>query len=153
MERSAFILDDDLDISEAMVSLIRLLLLTSVEWDKTYGKGKLPKPKVDAEVLSLVAQVLRRRLEEYSTTLEVLNILFVLYLLYSNASPQHDVALLKQHLSTNKRHAIIVRAGEKALIHRAIEKVGSVKDSQGKKRRVSGGSAEDTGRSKKSKRA
>ncbi|KZP34420.1 SET domain-containing protein [Athelia psychrophila] len=130
----AFILEDDLDIPEAMVSLIRLLLLNSSEWEKVREKGKPPKPKVDAEVLSLVAQVLRRRLDEYPTSLET------------------DAVLLNQDLPTNKRHAVIVRAGEKSLLHRAIEKVELVKDSQGKKRRVSAGSAEETGQSKKSKR-
>ena len=69
----------------------------------------------------------------------------------SNAT-QVDTTTLTQDISNNKRHAVIVRVGEKTLLHRAITKVELVKDGQGKKRRVSGGSAEETGRSKKSKR-
>ncbi|KAF7967425.1 hypothetical protein HWV62_19045 [Athelia sp. TMB] len=130
----AFILEDELDIPEAMVSLIRLLLLTADEWERIRAKGKPPKAKLDADVLLLVSQVLHRRLQEYATTLEA------------------DTMILAQNISNNKRHAVIVRVGEKALLHRAITKVQLVKDGQGKKRRVSAGSAEDTGRSKKSKR-
>lgn len=63
-------------------------------------------------------------------------------------------------LSLNKRHAVIVRIGEKKLLYRALKKVGVIEmslraiaeEGQGKKRKGGAGSTEDTGSAKKSKR-
>ena len=64
-------LETDLELPEALISMIRLLLLPDGEWVKVRDKGRPPKPKVDPQLLSLVLLVLRRRLEEYPTSLEV----------------------------------------------------------------------------------
>jgi N-lysine methyltransferase SETD6 len=51
--------------------MTRLLLQSHVEWQKTQQKSKLPKPLVDADILSVVIDVLQNRLAEYPTTKEV----------------------------------------------------------------------------------
>lgn len=70
---SVFVFETDLGLPEPFVSLARLLLLPESEWEKAKDKGKPPKPKTDGLVLSLILHVVRRRLEEYPTTLEVRN--------------------------------------------------------------------------------
>ena len=54
-----------------MTSFARLLLMPRDEWEKTQRKGKPPKGKPDAATLSLATKVLRARLAEYPTTLQV----------------------------------------------------------------------------------
>lgn len=46
---------------------------------KTAKKGKLPKPIVDKDVLAVAADVLAKRLKEYSTTAEVRQMLSYLF--------------------------------------------------------------------------
>lgn len=65
-------LEDDLEIPDALVSLVRLLSAEG-EWEKAKGKGKPPKPKIDMQVLSFVSPVLQKRLCEYATSLEVVH--------------------------------------------------------------------------------
>jgi SET domain-containing protein 6 len=65
------VLESDLEVPLALVSLIRLLRLTTDEWEKTVAKDKVPKPKIDSEVLDVVCAVLERRLQEYPYTLDV----------------------------------------------------------------------------------
>ncbi|KAI0368296.1 SET domain-containing protein [Pilatotrama ljubarskyi] len=107
-----FVLQTDCELPEEFVSFIRLLLQPKDEWEKTAKKSKLPKPKVDKDVLSIAADVLEKRLKEYSTTLE------------------EDEKLLApgsvEQLSLNKKHAVIVRLGEKRILR------GTLKDVRGK---------------------
>ncbi|KAI0666004.1 SET domain-containing protein [Trametes maxima] len=104
-----FVLRTDCELPEELVSFVRLLLLPKDEWERTARKSKLPKPKVDKDVLSVSANVLESRLKEYPTTAE------------------DDESLLApglvEELSTNKRHAIIVRLGEKRILRGALEAV------------------------------
>ncbi|GBE80467.1 SET domain-containing protein [Sparassis crispa] len=97
-----FVILTDCQLPNELVSFVRLLFLSQQEWEKTRAKSKLPKPKVDSVVLSVVMQVLERRLREYPTTIEV------------------DEALLApgtvDSLSLNKKHAVIVRLGEKRIL-------------------------------------
>lgn len=64
-------METDLELPEPLISLVRLLLSTEGEWKKAQDKGKLPRPKADSHILSVISYVLRARLEEYSTTIEV----------------------------------------------------------------------------------
>ncbi|KAJ7933792.1 SET domain-containing protein [Mycena leptocephala] len=100
------VLESDLEVPLALVSLIRLLRLTADEWEKTVAKDKVPKPKMDSEVLDVVCAVLERRLQEYPYTSD------------------DDVSLLRDEtLSINKRHALIVRIGEKRILQSALQKI------------------------------
>ncbi|KAI0823428.1 SET domain-containing protein [Trametes gibbosa] len=108
-EDDVFVLHTDCDLPEEFVSFARLLLLPQDEWEKTAKKSKLPKPKIDKDVLSVAAEVLEQRLKEYSTTAE------------------EDEKLLApgnvEQLSVNKRHAVVVRLGEKRILQGALKDV------------------------------
>ncbi|KAH7912417.1 hypothetical protein BJ138DRAFT_1083668 [Hygrophoropsis aurantiaca] len=107
-----FVLETDLSVPEALPSLVRLLLLTETDWEKARDKGKPPKGKVDSQVISLLLQVLSQRLNEYPTSIEV------------------DEELLRDgKLTLNKRHAVIVRLGEKKILAGALEKLREVEKS------------------------
>jgi len=67
---SVFVVDFSNELPEEMTSFVRLLMMSGPEWAKTKGKSKFPKAKVDDAVLSLAADVVRRRLGEYPTTIE-----------------------------------------------------------------------------------
>ncbi|KAH9858913.1 SET domain-containing protein [Lenzites betulinus] len=102
-----FVFHTDCDLPGELISFVRLLLLPQDEWVKTAKKGKLPKPIVDKDVLAVAADVLAKRLKEYSTTAE------------------DDEALLAsgsvEQLSLNKKHAVIVRLGEKRILQGALK--------------------------------
>ena len=66
-----FVVDSSNDVPEEMFSFVRLLMMSAPEWEKTKQKSKLPKPKEDKVALSVTADVVRRRLTEYPTTIEV----------------------------------------------------------------------------------
>jgi N-lysine methyltransferase SETD6 len=68
---SIFVLETDLELPEALVSLVRLLIMSDGEWKKARDKAKPPKPRIDGQVLSILLSVLQRRLEEYPTSPEV----------------------------------------------------------------------------------
>ena len=67
---SVFVVDFSNELPEEMSSFVRLLMMSAPEWEKTKRKSKLPKPKVDDAVLSVAANVVRRRLSDYPTTIE-----------------------------------------------------------------------------------
>lgn len=100
-----FIIDVDPILPTALTSLIRLLLLTQEEWEKTREKGRPPKVKFDSQVSSLLRRIFEMRLTSYqSPDLEA------------------DAKLLTiQSLTLNKRHAIVVRLGEKQILAGALE--------------------------------
>ncbi|KAF8967820.1 hypothetical protein BDZ97DRAFT_1801404, partial [Flammula alnicola] len=87
------------DIPPALLAFTRLLR-SDDEWDRAKSKGKLPKPKADADTLWIVQEALKRRLAAYPTTLE------------------EDTELAKSidALSLNQRHALVVRMGEKRVL-------------------------------------
>ncbi|KAJ7071925.1 SET domain-containing protein [Mycena amicta] len=89
-----------------LAALIRLLRLNSDEWAQAVSKDKVPKPKLDAEVLGVVVRVLERRLNEYPTMLTA------------------DLELAgTETIPLNKKHALAVRIGEKRILQQALEKV------------------------------
>ena len=61
----------DCELPEEFISFTRLLLLPKDEWEKTAKKSKLPKPKLDKDVLAIAVDVLQKRLRDYPTTMEV----------------------------------------------------------------------------------
>jgi len=68
---STFAFESDLEPPDPLLSFIRLLMLPQDEWEKIKKKGKPPKPKTDAVALGLVCDVLVKRLDLYSTTIQV----------------------------------------------------------------------------------
>ena len=76
---SVFVLRTDCELPDEFVSFGRLLLLSKDEWAKTAKKSKLPKPRVDKDLLTIAIEVLENRLKEYSTTIDVkLDLLYTL---------------------------------------------------------------------------
>ena len=72
---SVFVLEIDPDTSkteipEAILAFTRLILFET-EWERAKTKGKPPKAKADAQTLQVLKDVLRRRLEDYPTILQV----------------------------------------------------------------------------------
>ncbi|KAI0256356.1 hypothetical protein BJV78DRAFT_1171281 [Lactifluus subvellereus] len=98
-----FVVDYSNELPEEMTSFVRLLMMSAPEWEKTKRKSKLPKPKVDDAVLSVAVDVVRRRLAEYPTAIG------------------DDEALLggerEKPMSLNLRNAVVVRLGEKRILH------------------------------------
>jgi len=116
-------------------------LLPKNEWDKTKSKGKLPKAKLEPDLLPAVIDVLKARLAEYPTSLQEDEILL---------APKNT-----QNLSLNKRNAVIVRLGEKRILQGALEKtealLSSHKSQMGKDKKRTRDNETD-GRGKKAKR-
>ncbi|CAK5265439.1 unnamed protein product [Mycena citricolor] len=117
------VLESDLEIPLALVALIRLLRLTPGEWEQAVEKDKVPKPKIDGEVLPIVKTVFESRLSQYPTTLEA------------------DIAMLENpSIAVNKKYALVVRVGEKKILREVIAKLGALVEaesaSQTKKRKV-----------------
>ncbi|KAG6873529.1 hypothetical protein C0995_014399 [Termitomyces sp. Mi166 len=134
-----FVFEVDPELPTLLVSFIRLLLLDQDEWKSTKTKSKPPKPKIDAQILSIVHEVLETRLKAYPTTL------------------QEDETKLAELLLKNERHAIIVRMGEKRVLH---DSLNMIRDLQAKhhqvtqsggdnKRKFSGGGGKPQKRSRK----
>ncbi|KAG1772541.1 hypothetical protein EV702DRAFT_976611 [Suillus placidus] len=138
-----FIIDADPIFPEALTSFIRLLLLTQEEWEKTREKRRPPKAKLDLQVSLLLRRIFEKRLSSYqSLDLEV------------------DVKLLAfGSFTLNKKHAIIVRLGEKQILAGALETLrlmdAALSDagnngSKGKRRVASGGTTGE-GKSKRAR--
>ncbi|PIL36034.1 transcription factor [Ganoderma sinense ZZ0214-1] len=104
-----FVLRTDCELPEELISLERLLLQSKEEWAKTAKKSKLPKPKVDVDVLSVAIDVLAARLKEYPTSID------------------EDEDLIKagsmELLSLNKKHAVVVRLGEKRILQGTLKQL------------------------------
>jgi len=138
-----FVVDFSNELPEEMASFFRLLMMSAPEWEKTKRKSKLPKPKVDDVVLSVAADVVRRRLSDYPTTIE------------------DDEALLgsekEKPIPLNLKNAVVVRLGEKRILHGLLQAVtgrlegnpsGSQSNGESKKRKADGTGA-DGGRTGK----
>jgi SET domain-containing protein 6 len=64
-------LDFEVELPDAMISLIRLLMMPTDQWTKARDKGKVPKPTLDDAVLRIVQEVLEKRLAMYRTSIMV----------------------------------------------------------------------------------
>ncbi|KAH7876558.1 SET domain-containing protein [Lentinula edodes] len=102
-----FVLGTDYEVPEAMVSLTRLLYLSSDEWEKAQEKSKPPKPKLDSQALNLILVVLQKRIAQYPSTMK------------------DDEEILKQEpgMPLNKYQAIFVRLGEKRILENTLQRL------------------------------
>ncbi|KAG9096289.1 hypothetical protein FS749_008784 [Ceratobasidium sp. UAMH 11750] len=125
-----FTLDISTLLPPALLSFTQLMLLSTTEWQHAQEKSKPPKPKSPA-VHTSTREALTKRLSIYPTTL------------------QSDEAELNSNLtSLNKRHALIVRIGEKRVLQAALAQLSEPSGS--KKRKVeSEGGARKKGRGTK----
>jgi hypothetical protein len=69
---SVFILDYEYDLPQVIISFVRLLLLSGVEWEKVREKSKPPKAKLEGVLCDILISALDKRLDEYPTTIEVI---------------------------------------------------------------------------------
>ncbi|OSD07030.1 SET domain-containing protein [Trametes coccinea BRFM310] len=133
-----FVFHTDCALPEEFISFTRLLLLPKDEWEKTAKKSKLPKPKIDSDVLTVAGQVLEKRLSEYPTTIE------------------DDEKLLApesvEHLPLNKRNAVIVRLGEKRILQGALNDVRAKSKVMAGAAKKRGREEEKAGKGKKARR-
>ncbi|KAG7446559.1 SET domain-containing protein [Guyanagaster necrorhizus] len=111
------VIEADLEIPPALISLIKLLSFSSDEWRKVRGKGKPPKPKLDSATVDIIKDVLVRRLQQYPTSL------------------QDDEMALSGELSLNLRNATMVRLGEKRILHGALQAMQEVHFENPKRKR------------------
>ncbi|KAJ3564428.1 hypothetical protein NP233_g8304 [Leucocoprinus birnbaumii] len=105
-----FMLDYDFDLPPAMVSFTKLMLLPAKEWEKVQEKSKPPKPKLGGILYDIMISAIEARISEYETTLEA------------------DKASLSDSLPLNKRQALIVRIGEKDILHGHLKNLKSLKE-------------------------
>ncbi|KIJ60009.1 hypothetical protein HYDPIDRAFT_117671 [Hydnomerulius pinastri MD-312] len=112
-----------------LISLTRLLLLPAPEFRSAREKGKPPKGKLkrgdtgSTEMLKVLDEVLMRREG-----------------MYAGGSVEDDEYLFSSSLTRNKRHALIVRLGEKRILRAAREAVrGMIAESAGGKDTTEGG--------------
>ena len=157
---SVFVVDFSNELPEEMTSFVRLLMMSVPEWEKAKGKSKLPKPKVNDAVLTVVADVVRRRLGEYPTTIEAGSPEVILSkFLFTCRILQHDETLLgtekEKVLPLNLKNAAVVRLGEKRILHGLLQAVtsrlegnSSASASESRKRKADGTNA-DGGRAVK----
>ena len=74
-----FTLETNFALPDELISLIRLLSMPRVEWERTRDRGKVPKPKADIDILRIADSVLKMRMEDYKTSLEVCELIFLLF--------------------------------------------------------------------------
>ncbi|KAG9100063.1 hypothetical protein FRC06_004569 [Ceratobasidium sp. 370] len=121
VDSSTFTLDTSTLLPPALLSFAQLMLLSSTEWEHAREKEKPPKPK-SPNVHTSVHEALTKRLAMYPTTL------------------QSDEAELNSGLSSlNKRHALIVRIGEKRVLQAALGKLSELSGSKKRKAESEGG--------------
>jgi SET domain-containing protein 6 len=112
-----FVVDSSNDVPEELTSFVRLLMMSASEWEKTKRKSKLPKPNEDEVALSMTADVVRRRLTEYPTTIEDDEAL-----LGAEQVPAKPIPL-------NLKHAIVVRLGEMRILRGLLRGVTAMLES------------------------
>ncbi|KAH8107781.1 SET domain-containing protein [Cristinia sonorae] len=101
-----FVIQSDCDVPDELISLVLLLMLPAADWTKTQRKQKLPKAKLNLDIIPIISSLIERRLAEYPTSI------------------QEDETLLRSSsLSVNKRNAVIVRLGEKYILAGTLAKL------------------------------
>ncbi|KAH6914399.1 hypothetical protein BKA70DRAFT_1261294 [Coprinopsis sp. MPI-PUGE-AT-0042] len=125
----------ELDIPPPVVQMTKLLLLPHDDWIKARDKGKLPKPKMDPEIMRILEKALLKRYSLYRTS----------------RHSQEDEATLHENPSINTRNAIIVRLAEKRILQAYTDKIASTLASERKGTKRKAGDHEDD-KKRKSKR-
>ncbi|KAG6831726.1 hypothetical protein H0H87_004277 [Tephrocybe sp. NHM501043] len=130
-----FVLEADLELPPLLISLIHLLILDRGEWESAKSKGKPPKPKIDAYILGIVHEVLETRLKAYPTTL------------------QEDESTFSKQITRNQKHALVVRMGEKRILHGLLVAVRNLqaKHSEKANNKRKGGGGGDSNPHKRSR--
>ncbi|KAF5380227.1 hypothetical protein D9757_008220 [Collybiopsis confluens] len=134
-----FVLDTDYNVPEAIISLMRLLYLSAEEWEKARTKSKPPKPKLDSHALDLLILVLRKRLSQYSSTIE----------------EDEDILKNETTLPKNKYHATVVRLGEKYILAATLDRLSTLRaaDNGSSKKRKMTSTPNDPNSGKSSKKS
>ena len=122
-----------LEFPPAFVSFTRLILFDS-EWDRSKAKGKPPRPKAELTTLKVMKKVLERRLEEYATTLDVSFPVLssddsTILIFVPPTNTQVDEQTITSSMSTlpaNKRNALILRVGEKRILHTYLKRLSEL---------------------------
>jgi hypothetical protein len=69
---SVFVIEaSEPEVPEGLISILKLLRLSTEEWTKTKSKNKPPKSSLDSPSATAALLLLDRRLAEYPTTFEV----------------------------------------------------------------------------------
>ncbi|KAI9493377.1 hypothetical protein BDB00DRAFT_823797 [Zychaea mexicana] len=123
-----FVIDTEHVLPPELISALYVLRASAEEFAKMETKQKLPKPKLTPAIAKLGMQILEERMKRY---------------------PQEDddQALLQSGCSPNKRHALLVRIGEKRILEATINKLK--REAEGQKRAVD--EEDSQGHSKKKK--
>jgi SET domain-containing protein 6 len=147
------------DLPEEMTSFVRLLMMSAPEWAKTKQKSKLPKPKMDDVVLSVLGDVVRRRLSDYPTVIQAgFPYLTSFFTSSLRAAFKDDEALLgsakEPSIPLNLKNAVVVRLGEKRILHGLLRAVTARLESESQssgesKKRKADWTGADGGRSGK----
>ncbi|KAF8629219.1 hypothetical protein AX17_005802 [Amanita inopinata Kibby_2008] len=107
------VIEAEHEVPPLLLSLIRLFLLSKSEWEGTRRKSKPPRAKMEADVLVILIATLHQRLKAYQTNIE------------------EDEKLLQSNIGLNKRHAVIVRLGEKRILTNMLDTVQNIGIAQG----------------------
>ena len=68
---SVFVIEaSEPELPEELISILKLLRMSTEEWEKTKSKNKPPKSSIDFPSATAALSLLQRRLAEYPTTLE-----------------------------------------------------------------------------------
>ncbi|TRM70198.1 hypothetical protein BD626DRAFT_476605 [Schizophyllum amplum] len=138
-----FLLDTSCALPTLLISLIRLLRLAPVDYERATAKGKLPKGKLKvgqdddaADVMRVVKDALDRKATEYA----------------GGADPELDARLLvaESPLPQRQRCAVIVRLGEKRILKKTLDRVGEMMTAC-EATKTAGGKATRTGKDSKRK--
>ncbi|KAG8779728.1 hypothetical protein FRC12_023887 [Ceratobasidium sp. 428] len=117
----------------ALLSFTQLMLLSDSEWQQTQQKEKPPKPK-SPEVYTRIREALTKRVEMYPTTLE-----------------DDETELKSSLISLNKRHALIIRIGEKRVLQAALGELSELSGPTKKRKAENEGGARKKGKGSKSR--
>ncbi|KAI7848909.1 hypothetical protein BDC45DRAFT_295288 [Circinella umbellata] len=109
-----FVIDTEYILPPELISTLHVLRASAEEFEKMESKQKLPKPKLTPTIAKLGMQILEERIKRY---------------------PQET--LMQANCNRNKRHALLVRIGEKKILEETINKLKKV--TEGQKRSAEGG--------------
>ncbi|KAJ3982773.1 hypothetical protein F5890DRAFT_1527670 [Lentinula detonsa] len=114
-----FVLETNFEIPEAMISLTRLLYLSSDEWEKARDKEKPPKPRLDSQASGLISLVLQKRIAHYPSTMK----------------EDEEMFENEAGMPLNKYQALIVRLGEKRILNSTLQRLQIAKSDSSQKRK------------------
>lgn len=127
-----------------------MLRASVADFERMESKQKLPKPKLTPPVIELGIKLLQQRLERYPTSLQVRNDIVPTFHWRDSLGRIHkccyqdDVAQLQQCSARNKRHALLVRIGEKQILQATLSKLKAAES-----KRPAGDSADEAKAQKK----